>query len=94
MDYSKNGQFIFFESPWHIKESPGQPLFFYGRVLSNHLSFVIKLSFAHMRTVAYMALTGCFIRRDRSRFSFVVSSAFRASLLRMSAFGIWHNLFI
>ena len=58
---------------------------------SNHFSFVVQFTFAHMGTVAYVDLAGGTVRRKCSSYCFIVRSTLSASLLRMSAFGIWHN---
>ena len=66
-------------------------LSFDWRRFRNNLSFIVQFTFAYMGTVANMQFTRCWISRKRSGYSLVVCSALLASLLRMSAFGIWHN---
>src|SRR5215208_2625163 len=59
--------------------------------LCNYLAFVVEFTFTYMGTVTNMRSAGDLVRRKCSCFSFIVRSALGASLLRMSAFGIWHN---
>jgi hypothetical protein len=66
-------------------------LFFYRRLLSNHFAFVIQLTLANMRAMAYMRFAGGAVCCQCRSSSLIVRSAFCASLLTVSAFRIWHN---
>ena len=57
----------------------------------NYLSFVVQFTFTYMCTVANMCFAGVLYRSKCSCYSFIMCSTLGTSLLRMSAFGIWHN---
>lgn len=59
-------------------------------LLSNNLSSVHKLSFAYMRTMPYMGFTRCRILAQGYCFCLIVCPSLGASLLRVTAFWIWH----
>jgi hypothetical protein len=64
---------------------------FDGRLFCYQLSSVIQLAFTGVRTVAYVGFTGGGIGCKSCGYRFIVGPALGAALLRMSAFGIWHN---
>jgi hypothetical protein len=65
---------------------------FNGRFLCYYFSFVVQAAFAHMGTVAYVRFAGGAVGAQGSRGGFIVRTALGAALLRVSAFGIWHNV--
>jgi hypothetical protein len=64
---------------------------FNRRLFRYQLASVIQLAFAGVRAVAYMGFPGSGIGCKGCGYRFIVGPALGAALLRMSAFGIWHN---
>jgi hypothetical protein len=60
--------------------------------LSYKLSLVVQFALADMRTMTHMRFACGGIHTQGAPLSFVMSPSFRAALLAMAPFGIWHDL--
>lgn len=60
------------------------------RFLCYQLAFIVELSLALMRAMAYMKFTCSGVFAQGDLLCFVVSSPFSTALLGVPSFGIWH----